>query len=358
MKAEQLIRDPIFQLNLLLWMAKEQPPAGYVTKPVFYENGFRVVYIENPFPLPQATITAVQQSQREISLGPEPELLLGRMADKVALYFEAKANSFSSESTSCIQARGHLLAAGAAFAEVMAPLQSCLLCYVLPEDKRELMTSCLQELSSDLRSGGLSPGSHSTHGLAVVQQNLHYIWDQTFQAHTGVEGTSAVVLSGLSEDTDPSPLFLIYSDEDYPDAQNHDLLRRCVINQAHALLVCTLNSLSANESHEVSATSLLKDMTDDLFQYLGRKRQKAMRRLVTENVLKRIADFSLEKNRFPGVIRQGEVLKINFADDQAKVLFLEWLEDPKRTTFQASKPAEEPPSLFPEDDETEGKDTN
>src|ERR1700676_1052256 len=135
MKPADLIRDPVFQLNLLLWMAKEQPPIGYVVKPLFFENGFAVLYIEQPFAFPEAAVVAIEKCTQNISAKPEPELLLRRMLDKKALYLEAKANSFSSTSDTARQARGHLLAAGEVFAEVLAPLQSCLLCYVLPNDK-------------------------------------------------------------------------------------------------------------------------------------------------------------------------------------------------------------------------------
>src|SRR5438552_13315128 len=98
MKPELLIRDPVFQLNLLLWMTKEQPPTGYVVKALFFENGFNIIYIEQPFPFPPETLDAIENSNKDISKVPEPELLLGRTADRKALCFEAKANSFSAES--------------------------------------------------------------------------------------------------------------------------------------------------------------------------------------------------------------------------------------------------------------------
>jgi hypothetical protein len=349
MKTELLLRDPIFQLNLLLWMAKEQPPQRYVVKPLFFENRFAILTIEHQFALPVEVVKAVAQSQQEVSTAPEPEMLLGRAEDKKALYFEAKANSFSPESSRCKQARGHLLAAGPAFAEVMAPYQSCLLCYVVPEDKRSLMADCLSSLSAELAKCGLKPGQHSSHGLALVAQEVHYVWDIVFQTHTGVSGNSAVVLSGLTDDTDPTPLFLIYSDEDYPDAENRDLLRRCVVNQVHTRIVCDLRGLRDEETYERSAASIVEEMSEGLSRYLGTKRQKAMRRLVAENVFRRIAEHSREK--YPGVKLVADVLQITFADEEAKTKFLEWLEDFNRTAFQASKP---PPGLFDQLDGTGG----
>jgi len=334
-----LVRDPVFQLNLLLWMAKEQPADAYVVRPLFFEQGYSILYIENPFPFPPDTLRAIEESKKEISKKPEPELILGRMRDKTALYFEAKANSFSSESETSKQARGHLLAAGEAFAEVMAPLRSCLLCYVVPEDNRPLMGVCLHELAAELATAGLKPSLHSCHGLAVESPSLRYSWDDSFRKHVGIAESSSVIMSGITEDTDPSPLFLIYTDEDYPDDEQRDLLRRCLVNQVHALLVCDINRVPPNELYQCSAESLLIEITDDLFRFLGRARQKGMRRLVTENVLRRIAEFS--KDKYSGaVVVQGQQLLIRFPDESTKTAFLDWLEDFKRTTFQAKKPSD------------------
>jgi hypothetical protein len=345
MKTAELIRDSVFQLNLLIWMAKEQPPTGYVVRPLFFENGFAVLYIEQPFPFPEETLAAIRNSPGKISEKPEPELLLGRMSDKKALYFEAKANSFSPASDTARQARAHLLAAGEAFAEVMAPLQFCLLCYVVPDDKRLLMAECLQELAADLAGAALKPGPHSSHGLAVDQADLRYTWDEAFQQYVGIAGTSAVVMAGLTEDTDPSPLFLIYTDEDYPDPEKQNLLRRCLVNQVHAHLVCDLNALPPGDTHEFTAESLLNSLTQNLFQFLGRDRQKSMRRMVTEAVLRRIAQFCKDKYSGGITLQQG-VLNVRFPDQEAKDSFLEWLEDFNRTAFQPEKHAAEPPGLF------------
>src|SRR6185295_1750448 len=78
MKAEALIRDSVFQLNILLWMAKEQPTENYRVRPLFFELRFRIIYIEQPFPLPEEMASDAQGSSLLITLAPEPELILGR----------------------------------------------------------------------------------------------------------------------------------------------------------------------------------------------------------------------------------------------------------------------------------------
>ncbi len=105
MRTDALLKDPVFQLNLLVWMAKEQPPENYRVRPLFHERQFEIIYIEQPFAFPEETIAAIEASGLDISKRPEPELILGRRHDNRALYFEAKANSFTTESTTSRQAR-------------------------------------------------------------------------------------------------------------------------------------------------------------------------------------------------------------------------------------------------------------
>jgi len=341
MNVHDLIRDPLFQLNVLIWMAKEQPSSGYVVRPLFFQNGFRLVYIQQPFPFPPESIRAIQSSDLDVSKQPEPELLFGRSSDRRALYFEAKAESFSPQSSTAKQARGHLLATGDVFAEVLAPLQSCLLCYVVPEKSRAPMFDCLVELTQQMTDGGFRVGEFSVHGFEVQDQDLQYWWDDRFKQHVGVDDDYAVVMTGLTDDTDPNPLLLVYSAEDYPDPDKQDLLRRTLVNQVHALLLCALNALPPNTQHDCSAETVLKELTDGVYDYVGRKGQKQMRRLVRRNVFRRIADFATD--RFDDVISfEGGVLGVRFPTKDRKSSFLEWLEDSGKTGFSTERVSEDP----------------
>jgi hypothetical protein len=343
MNAEALIRDPVFQLNILLWMAKEQPTENYRVRPLFCELGFRIIYIEKPFPLPEEIASAAHGSALTITLAPEPELILARDSNDKALYFEAKADSFSTESSNSKQARGHLLAAGPAFGEVLTPLTSCLLCYVVPADRRTLMCECLTDLANELRAEGLEAGSFSCHGLRIADRQLIYDFDQTFQNYVGISEASVPVLDELEDDTDPSPLLLIYSDEDCPDDNRRDFYRRAVIEHVRARLLCDLQTLGINSEYVMAAEELLLKTTDGIFQYLGRQRQKRLRVLVRENVLKRIRDYWRDKQR--GVGLEADVLRVRWESAEEKDAFLGWLED-RRVRFEAGRPPEDGPTLF------------
>ena len=346
MKSENLVRDPVFQLNILIWMAKEQPLDGYRVRPLFFENDFRLVYIEQPYAFPDATARAIASSvlAPDITKAPEPEMILRRDADQKALYFEAKADSFSPESSNSRQARGHLLACGPAFAESLKPLRQCLLCYVVPQDGCEPMRTTLDSLTSELRSASLHTGEHSVHGLAVTGADLIYSWDEKFQQHSGVTGGSTAVLHELTDDTDPSPLLLVFTDEDCPNVERAGFYRKALINQVVARLVCDLNLLAIGKTYATTARDLLAQTTDGILQYVGRERQNKMIGMVRQTVFNRILSYWSAKNFTPVKLEAGR-LEITFKDSLAKSEFMEWLEDAKRASFSDERPAIGQPGL-------------
>jgi len=342
MRTDELLKDPVFQLNLLLWMAKEQPLENYRVYPLFYKAGFRIIYIEQPFAFPDEAAIAVKDSGLDISVAPEPELILGSENNK-ALYFEAKANSFGTDSTNCKQARAHLLASGPVFNEVLAPLDSCLLCYVVPDDVRDKMCECLTKLTTELNNSGLRPGLFSSHGLAVSGTQINYSWDSVFKTHVDVTEDSVPVLKNIEEETDPAPLVLVFSDEDCSNDKIRDFYRQVLIDQIRACLLCDLHSHNIGAKYETTPDNLMMKTTDGIFQYLGRERQKRLRRLIRENILKRIHEYWKEKQA--GIALEADKLIITWSVIGEKDDFLNWLED-RRMRFDASKPPEEPPTLF------------
>ena len=336
MKPEEAIRDPVFQLNLLVWMAKEQPAQGFRVRPLFHEHGFQLHYIEQPFPFsPEVrnAIETVAESQSwEVNLTPEPELTIQRPDDQTAVYFEAKAQGFTSSSSNVKQARGHLLACGSAFYEAYKPLKAALLDYVVPNGDTEMMNQCLTELRGALAQQSLQPGPFAVNGLSFRDGSLHYHLDKATSALLPTSEPDAIVMSGLAPDTDPSPLLLVYSDEDCPDDKRRGHYRRVLQNQVLANLLCLLNRLPVGQVVEISALEILVQTTIGAFEFLGRQRQKSMMALVSENLFRRV--FEYWKDKAPELVTiAAKTLTIHYKDIAQKEQFLGWLEDGKRTGF-------------------------
>ncbi len=332
MKLDALIRDPIFQLNLLLWMARDQPAQAPRVTPLFHRWGYQFLMVENPVPLPPNTVAAVEKSGLDVTVNPEPEMILGHPARAHALYMEAKKESFSAQSSTAKQARGHLLAAGAAFKEIVTPYQTARLCYVLPEDRRALMEVCLEELKSELRAKQLVPAETSTHGLEASADGVAYVWDGPFAALVGTNTTRELILQAEGNDTDPSPLLLVYSAEDY-SGDRPDYAREAMIKQVWALLLCDVQGSESGSPFQSKADAILTRTTDGIFNYLSRERQKSLCRIVTERLFAPIRNYWNKEDTKRDdlqVALNGSVLTVNLRDDLAKSNFTDWLEEAKK----------------------------
>ena len=345
MNPNEAIHDPVFQLNLLVWMAKEQPQNGYRVRPFFHEHGFQLHYIEQPFPFPTEARNLIESTAQslslEINLNPEPELTIQRHTDGRAIYFEAKAQGFSQESSNSRQARGHLLACGLSFAEVYKPLAGALLDYVVPSEDMDSMRNCLSMLKTGLKLARLEAGDFAVDGLSIRGTELAYHLDKPISALLSTSEIEVAVMKGLDQETDPSPLLLVYSDEDCPDSARAGYYRRVLQNQAVANLLCILHRRTDEQILEISAQELLTLTTIGVFEFLGRGRQKSMERVITENIFRRI--FEHWKERLPNKIRfASKTIIFEFKNPSDRETVLDWLEDVKRVGFDDKKPDNQP----------------
>ncbi len=333
-KAEELIRDPVFQLNLLIWTAKEQPldGPGICVTPLFHRHGYRLFYVEQRFSFP----VPIQQKLKDIEdIGhaPNADLIVANGVAQSAFYIEAKKNSFGLDSSNCRQARAHLIASGPAFGEVYPTLPYCRIVYTVPEACRLTMEPTLAALSLDVAKRGFSPGPFSVHGLAVQDQHIVYHLDEPSRSKLG-SADSVVPLLRISNDgeTDPSPLLLIYTDSDTYDPANRGYYRRVLIQQVHAHLLCYFHRIDPTTEYRLAPEDILMETTGGVFQYVGAETRKSMRVLIRDNVFRRIAQFWQEKA--PDIFHlKGFELTARFQDDYNKERFLDWLEDPSRTKF-------------------------
>jgi hypothetical protein len=131
MKLDEIVADPVLQLNLLLWMTREQPEESYRVRPIFFKAGFDLWDIDATFTLPEAVIAQIQNKNLPVKVNLSPDLRLRNTSQSKALYIEAKKSSFTPESSNSEQARAHLLAAGPLAIENYKPiteLRSAVIC--------------------------------------------------------------------------------------------------------------------------------------------------------------------------------------------------------------------------------------
>jgi hypothetical protein len=147
----------------------------------------------------------------------------------------------------------------------------------------------------------------------------------------------------LEDDTDPSPLILVFSEEDCPNTDLRDLYRQVVIEQVRARLLCELHNVPADQQYRITTDQLLGQTTDGVFQYLARKRQKKLTLLVRESLFKRLREHGRQKGW--DIELEGQELTVNWATPTERDDVLDWLED-RRVKFDASRPADRTMPLF------------
>lgn len=337
MPHEDLLADPVFQLNLLLWMAKEQPGEKHV-RPFLYELGYEVLSIDEPVPLPDDIVRAIAESGLEVRRSPKPEVVFQRIETKSGLYFEAKANSFGSGSSNAKQARGHLIASGAAFPRIFAPLEDSILCYLVPNGAVGLMADCLGALARELEEKGFQVGTSSIHGLSIEADRLLYFWDDAFSAREKLESKS-VVLKEIRGDWNPSPPLLVFSGDDCPSGSSRDLRRRELLESVHRFLLSDVHAASGRLEAVVLLDDLLERSSEGLFEFLGKDARSFMRRVVHEKMFRYIEENG--KRKGCDIDLTPATLSFKWASRADRARCFKWLQGIR---FDAGRP--EIPTFF------------
>jgi hypothetical protein len=208
------------------------------------------------------------------------------------------------------------------------------------------MSDCLASLTEELEAVGLEPGSHSVHGLSLEEDRVRYSWDQSFMGHVGLSQGSEIVLEGLRPDTDPSPLMLVFSTDDYPDPVRQDQNRRAFLTRAHAILLCRLHRWEGESNLQISLDQLLLDATEGVSRYLGRARQRALLETTREKLFKPIKDHWVGKEPVVEIVDR-DTLQVKKTGSDARERLLQWLETWRPDPTQGPAPPEAQQRLFP-----------
>lgn len=343
MTPAELIRDPVLQLNLLVWMTREQPQDFYRVRPLFHEAGFELRNIDTEFPLPETVIASAKKEKIPIRKHPCPDLRIYNLAGKKELYIEAKASSFGADSDNSEQGRAHLLAVGPACMASFTPITQVLLSYHLPEDQCGDMLVCLARLAEELCAHNLQPGNFGAAGFGAAGSALTYSPDQQTAGFLNIQHQSHEIMRDLEPETDPAPLLLLLVEDDHHDKERIGTYRQAVVSQLHASLICLLKA-KEDLSLAVTAQQLLHETSQGTVVYLPRRKQHPIEKLVVENIFKRIREAW--KDKHPDMIRlEGRTMAINFETDLRRDDFLDWLEDGDKTKFSDKAPPPETPEF-------------
>ncbi|MBL7222863.1 MAG: hypothetical protein ISS72_03325 [Candidatus Brocadiae bacterium] len=214
-EADDLIRDPLFQLNAVLWMTQPLPSAAEI-KPLLYSRGFRVRAIAPPLAPPPDLQLRAQEKRVDLKASVRPDVIVADERGRFAVT-ECKASSFGPGSSTAEQARSLLVVGGPRCSEVLAlsdaAVSRSVVAYVMPEDQRDVFLPTLAQLDGELATAKLSPGTACIMGLRASARAISVVADEEARSFFNLPNQTSTFLT-VERDTCPRPLYFIPYDPD------------------------------------------------------------------------------------------------------------------------------------------------
>lgn len=161
------LRDPIYQLNFVLWMLEELPSAA-PTHPFLRRVGYTLHSFGGGLAMAPELRLGLAGVGLEAGQAPAPDVLASRRNTSEFLVVECKAASFGADSDTARQARALLVVS----ADLRGPLGlpprphvAAVVSYLLPESEAPALEDTLHHLTGELMEGGLPPAPFTVLGL-------------------------------------------------------------------------------------------------------------------------------------------------------------------------------------------------
>jgi hypothetical protein len=256
---------PLFQLNLMLFLAWPAPPS--FIEPVFWKEGFELRGIAPSIGVPLEALARAQTANLLIQPTASPELLLERNSQQQFLLIECKLSSFSSASSTSRQARALLACTGPYLAERIGVAEAMAwkgyLLYVVGGGQESPMQDTLQALGQELQAARISAANSGAMGIHVRADGVYLSPDA--RSNIPVQAlrqslASGVQVMALEQDEDPRPLYLIPFD---PSIGVDDPVERRILEErVRQALTSLIGSRLDMPSFEVAMDEILTAVTE------------------------------------------------------------------------------------------------
>lgn len=167
MATPSLVRDSLFQLNVVLWASLPQPVDAPIT-PVIRNLGYSLWSIEQPLEAGLPMLARLKDTELDVGTNPTPDVVLRHEDTDTFVLIECKPSSFGLGSGRAPQALGLLVAGtdlGSRLGMSGTPLGE--LCYVVPGEDAARIDSTLTTLAQELTSRGLSACPSGPLGISI-----------------------------------------------------------------------------------------------------------------------------------------------------------------------------------------------
>jgi hypothetical protein len=345
--ANELVSDPLFQLNAILWLAQPLPVESNII-PLLHRQGFAVYAIAPLLSMPLDVRLIADRQKVSMQVGVRPDVVLENPADRKFCICECKANSFGPDSSTAAQARALLVTAGPRAAEILGLATSeplvALLDFVVPEPCRPGMTETISVLQTQLRTGGISTGACSAVGLLAADEGISIVVDVRAAEYFGLSVGQNLVLR-TEPGNDPRPLYLIPYDPDVEQSANEAAYcKRVLFERVHSSIVAAVGRAQAPCELCFKSHDLLNDATFGMFEHWeNRESERHMRSICRHfmGALVKAANSAVPDSAF---FEPGNAWKVSLRSQQHSEKLMDAITRFSCETLDLQ--AEPPPTLF------------
>ncbi|MDI6869269.1 MAG: hypothetical protein QMD88_06780 [Coprothermobacterota bacterium] len=290
---DELCKDPLFQINLAIWLAQPQPLEDYYVYPLFYKSGLNVYSISPKLSLPPEMVLETS-GKVDCQGAAKPDLVLEAENKKKLCILECKASSFSPESSTAKQART-LLIACSNIARVLAISErgehKAILCYLTGLGDIGLMEDTLTVLAEEVKEKtSLGSGNHGCFVMRPSQSAIQMEYSQNVKDFLNLERDPPVEVMELKENTNPHPLYFIPYDPniDQPKEEKK-LCRRILFERILSYMISKIGGASVPSRITLTLEELLDNATFGIYEiWEDQSTKKYLRKLVQSNFLSEI----------------------------------------------------------------------
>jgi hypothetical protein len=281
-----LLGDPIFQLNAILWLAQPLHEGSPII-PLFYQQGFSVYAIAPPLGIPPDVRLVAQTAQIDLQDRVRPDVVLTNERNQSYVFTECKKNSFGPTSSTAHQARGLLVLAGPRSHEILGlgpgQVSSSLLGFVAPEAVGQSLANTLEVLNKELDGAAIPAGRYSVLGISLNANAISLAVDQTGGAFFNLTpGTHPFMQR--HPDTDPRPLYFIPFDPDVEQSkEERSLCKRILFERMHSSVLAAVGRIDPPRELLLQSQRILNDATFGMYEHWENKDSaRFMRRLCNQ----------------------------------------------------------------------------
>ncbi len=339
MKPTDVIGDPIYQVNLMLWLLQPLNDS-YPVRPILKELGYELFDIGPSMPLSPELRTKLTELSISHVEAPKPDLLISKNGTSEFVTIECKSQMFGSTSKKpAHQARSLLLQNGEQFnlaigLEVDASPELHLV-YIAKHSETHNPEEGICQIRSELSKVGFNPVRTGTIGIDFYQDGI-YLRDNYGQGEIP-ESLKEIIGEGItvqqfSPDENPIPLFYIPWDPNvsYQPEEMGNYCEQVFCERILAETVCEIGRRHVPGVVEVEYDYLLNAATSNFYERwrskdTRRALQRSCRELLTDAL--KSAESHFEKLTLTQP-RQGIILSIN--DEESKETIIDSLTKFKR----------------------------